>query len=167
MDAECTVDGCDYTGPLPSVEAHISASTTNGHKGMLGTNYRRELREQVEGHSRDDDPEPTGDDTNDEATESEGDDPADSAGNEDGEESQRVGGVARSEGRDTPDRNFDTTEPAVGSGQMVLIATVAFAVIVLFVATGNGDDDPDDDPAESDQEESAQEPAQPEVSLIE
>jgi hypothetical protein len=34
------MDGCDYTGPTRSVEAHVSGSSDEAHSGQLGRNWR-------------------------------------------------------------------------------------------------------------------------------
>jgi hypothetical protein len=48
MDAECTIDGCDYRAPVRSVEAHISGSTSGGHEGEVGRHHRDVLVERAE-----------------------------------------------------------------------------------------------------------------------
>lgn len=40
---ECECPYCDYTGPVDSVEGHISARTDGGHAGELGRYHREEL----------------------------------------------------------------------------------------------------------------------------
>lgn len=40
--------GCDYTGRVGSVEAHISGSQSGGHRGEFGADRRAELVEQAE-----------------------------------------------------------------------------------------------------------------------
>lgn len=40
MAAKCPMDGCDYTGPTRSVEAHVSGSSDEAHSGQLGRNWR-------------------------------------------------------------------------------------------------------------------------------
>lgn len=40
MVAQCPMDGCDYTGPTRSVEAHLSGSSDEAHQGQLGRNWR-------------------------------------------------------------------------------------------------------------------------------
>jgi hypothetical protein len=40
--------GCDYTGRVGSVEAHISGSQSDGHRGEFGADRRAELVEQAE-----------------------------------------------------------------------------------------------------------------------
>jgi len=47
VEIECPVEGCDFSGPLKSVEGHISASNGN-HKGEAGANFREELRDRAE-----------------------------------------------------------------------------------------------------------------------
>jgi len=47
-ECECPIDGCDFTGPLKSVEAHISGSASGGHEGETGRGFREKLREQIE-----------------------------------------------------------------------------------------------------------------------
>lgn len=47
VEIECPVEGCDFSGPLNSVEGHISASNGN-HKGEAGANFREELRNRAE-----------------------------------------------------------------------------------------------------------------------
>jgi hypothetical protein len=43
MVATCPIDQCDYTGPSRSVEAHISGSSDENHKGELGRNWRQTI----------------------------------------------------------------------------------------------------------------------------
>lgn len=39
-EVRCPVDGCGYVGEPSSVEAHISGSTDQGHRGKLGRDHR-------------------------------------------------------------------------------------------------------------------------------
>lgn len=39
-DIDCPVEGCSYSGPQRSVEAHISCLTDEGHKGETGSSLR-------------------------------------------------------------------------------------------------------------------------------
>jgi hypothetical protein len=43
VEVGCPVDGCDFSGPVRSVEAHISGSTSGEHLGEVGRRYRQEL----------------------------------------------------------------------------------------------------------------------------
>jgi hypothetical protein len=47
-EVNCPVDGCDYTGPVGSVEGHISASQSGGHQGEVGRHFREDLVERAE-----------------------------------------------------------------------------------------------------------------------
>lgn len=47
--AECPVGECGYTGPVKSVEAHLTGSASGDHAGKLGRNFREDLIGQVEG----------------------------------------------------------------------------------------------------------------------
>lgn len=40
MVAKCPMDGCDYEGPARSVEAHVSGTSDDLHRGELGRNWR-------------------------------------------------------------------------------------------------------------------------------
>lgn len=48
VHVDCPVEGCDYSGPIDSVEGHLSASTAGDHKGRLGIYHRGELVAQAE-----------------------------------------------------------------------------------------------------------------------
>lgn len=50
-DVECPVEDCGYTGPVNSVEAHISRSVEGGHEGEVGRVYRDDLTAQAEGRA--------------------------------------------------------------------------------------------------------------------
>jgi len=47
-EVECPVGGCDYSGPVGSVEAHLSGSTEGEHSGSTGRDFREELVEEAE-----------------------------------------------------------------------------------------------------------------------
>lgn len=47
-EVECPMDGCDYTGRVESVEAHISGSQSGGHRGEFGADRRAELVDRAE-----------------------------------------------------------------------------------------------------------------------
>jgi len=49
-DVVCPVENCEYTGPVSSVEAHISRSVEGAHGGEVGRVYREGLTAQAEGH---------------------------------------------------------------------------------------------------------------------
>jgi hypothetical protein len=49
VEVNCPVDGCNYSGPVGSVEGHISASQSGGHEGEVGRHFREGLVEQAEG----------------------------------------------------------------------------------------------------------------------
>lgn len=49
VDVTCPVDsGCDYSGPVRSVEAHISGSQQGDHQGEVGRDHREELVDRAE-----------------------------------------------------------------------------------------------------------------------
>jgi hypothetical protein len=47
-DVVCPFDNCDYSGPVGSVEAHISGSGGGEHRGEFGADHRADLVEQAE-----------------------------------------------------------------------------------------------------------------------
>jgi hypothetical protein len=47
-EVECPLNGCDYTGCVGSVEAHISGSQGGGHRGEFGADHRADLVDQAE-----------------------------------------------------------------------------------------------------------------------
>jgi hypothetical protein len=62
VEVECPTDGCDYTGRVESVEAHISGSQSDGHRGEFGADRRAELVERAEEKlNGDDEPMESGD----------------------------------------------------------------------------------------------------------
>lgn len=48
VSVECPVDGCDYSGSVGSVEAHISGSQSGDHRGKVGRHFRDELVDRAE-----------------------------------------------------------------------------------------------------------------------
>jgi hypothetical protein len=50
-DVECPVEDCGYTGPVESVEAHISRSVEGDHEGEVGRIYREDLTAQAGGRT--------------------------------------------------------------------------------------------------------------------
>jgi len=48
VSVECPLDGCDYSGSVGSVEAHISGSQSGDHRGKVGRHLREELVDQAE-----------------------------------------------------------------------------------------------------------------------
>lgn len=49
VDVECPLDGCEYTGSVKSVEAHISGNSRGEHQGKVGRQFRDRL---VDGSSQ-------------------------------------------------------------------------------------------------------------------
>ena len=47
-DVVCPFDNCDYSGPVGSVEAHISGSGGGEHRGEFGADHRADLVDQAE-----------------------------------------------------------------------------------------------------------------------
>lgn len=142
-EVACPLGDCTYTGPLRSVEAHISGNQDPDHKGEVGRTYRQDLREQLEAE----DPARA----RVAAGEAEGSEEAlvepTEESTEDGEESE-VPEAASEEGG----------QGSVPPGWMLLFATVALLVIVLAtsvtsVEVSDGEADQED---EADQEPTAQ-----------
>jgi hypothetical protein len=153
VEVSCPLGDCDYTGPVKSVEAHISGSTEDDHEGEVGRRHREGLVEQAEGSatsdagSSDDLPEPVGE-TTEPATSEEGSPKGGPAVASPALLAPIVGGAALTDGSGGWDRST-----------LLTVGVLVALLVLLAIASGDGSDSSSaststelDDSAEADEE---------------
>jgi len=105
---------CDYVGPSRSVEAHVSGSTDEAHRGEVGRNYRERIRATV------------GDDD---------------SGAEEAEKATPPSASERSEDA-TPEAGGESTaEPREGSGGLALVAGTVMLGLAFVISSSSSSGD--------------------------
>lgn len=120
-EVACPLGDCGYTGPMRSVEAHISGNTDDDHRGEVGRLHRESLVSQVED-------EQTGEETN-----------TDEQGSSGSPEVVADGGPEQVEetGEETSDEASDDGL-SIDPGMALLAASALFLLIVVVsVWTGS------------------------------
>ena len=104
---------CDYVGPWRSVEAHVSGSTDEAHRGEVGRNYRGRIKATVGG---------------------------DDSG---AEEAEKATPPTASEGSEdaTPEAGGNSTpEPREGSGSLALVAGTVMLGLAVVISSSTSSD---------------------------